>query len=109
VTAIGVDIPAHLDIYEPAQQSTNPLWVNGPNSQFIKTLRYVQHEGSYETMFLMEGDTVPVKPYWMDKLLVDIEEQRPFAILGRYVETNVFYFASTCSISDTRLTLISSF
>eukprot|EP00978_Attheya_sp_CCMP212_P036454 scaffold165419_cov54-Attheya_sp.AAC.5 len=82
VTAIGVDIPAHLDIYEPAQQSTNPLWVNGPNSQFIKTLRHVQQEGSYETMFLMEGDTVPVKPYWMDKLLVDIEEQRPFAILG---------------------------
>lgn len=87
LVAIGVDIDSETDLYQPKQQQTNHMWVNGPNRQFERTIREIQSGvwGDYESMYLMERDSVPVKSFWLDALVSDIEKQQPFAILGRCV------------------------
>jgi hypothetical protein len=84
--AFGTDIAPGQDMYNSKEQALNPLWVNGPNRQFERTVRKIQNHPweSYELMYLMEMDSVPAKDYWLDILLEDIEAQpREFAILGR--------------------------
>ena len=108
IDRIGVNIDPSLDIYNASQQDTNPLWVNGPNRHFERTVRYLQHQqqdGNDETnsvvgnvMYWMEMDSVPVKEYWLDALVNEIQTRQVttttttasttkegFAILGRYV------------------------
>jgi hypothetical protein len=75
-------IPKEVDIYEPLLQRERHDWVNGPNRQFEITFRKLQSMG-YDTMFLMEADTVPLKPFWLDLLQRDIEDKAPFSLLGR--------------------------
>ena len=81
IAAIDANIQSNLDIYQPKEQETNPAWVNGPNRHFERIIRAGQAKG-YETLYLMEGDSVPVKASWLDSLLLDAELKRPFAILG---------------------------
>ncbi len=38
--------------------------------------------GDYDGFYLMEGDSTPIKSYWLDTLLSEIEVNRPFAIMG---------------------------
>jgi hypothetical protein len=86
VLAFGVDIDPDSDTYKPSEQETNPLWVNGPNRQFERTVRKLQEArfGFYDSMYLMEMDSVPVKAFWLDIILDEINGQkRDFAILGR--------------------------
>lgn len=86
VVGIGVDIDASEDLYRLDLQKSDPLWVNGPNRQFERTVRAIQMSeyGSYDLMYYMEMDSVPVKPYWLDALMDAIRtEQSEFAILGR--------------------------
>jgi hypothetical protein len=87
VLSFGVDIDPESDIYKSKEQDTNVLWVNGPNRQFERTVRKLQEGrvwGFYEFMYLMEMDSVPVKPFWLDTIVNEIENQpRGFAILGR--------------------------
>jgi hypothetical protein len=77
-------IPKEVDIYEPHLQHERLDWVNGPNRQFEITFRKLQSMG-YGSMFLMEADTVPLKPFWLDLLQDEIEAKLPFSLLGRYV------------------------
>ena len=81
----SVGIPPEEDIYQPNEAHRNPLWVNGPNRQFVSSLRSVLGEefGQYDAVFIMEGDCVPVKDLWLENLLDEAEEAAPFAILGR--------------------------
>ena len=81
IFAVDADIQSDLDIYQPKEQDTNPLWVNGPNRHFERIVRVGQAEG-FDTLYLMEGDSVPVKAYWLDSLMLDAELNRPFTILG---------------------------
>jgi hypothetical protein len=85
ISAFGVDIPAKLDLYDSKSQANNTMWVNGPNRQFERAIRKLQsnQEGSYDVVYLMEGDSVPVKPYWLDAIHNEIKSNKPFAILGR--------------------------
>lgn len=86
VVGFGVDIDASEDLYRLDLQDSDPLWVNGPNRQFERTIRAVQMSeyGSYELMYFMEMDSVPVQPYWLDALMDMIRtEDSEFAILGR--------------------------
>ena len=89
VHAFGVDIQPDRDIYKAKEQDSNPLWVNGPNRQFERTVRTIQRGkfGSYDLMYLMEMDSVPIKPFWVDLIIDDINAKpNEFAILGRYVK-----------------------
>jgi hypothetical protein len=79
----GVDVVPDDDIYDTHAQQERADWVSGPNRQFERTIRLVQEEGRYETMFLMESDSVPMKDNWLHALVEELEVQRPFAILGR--------------------------
>ena len=81
VKVYGVGIDPKQDIYIASAQEERADWVSGPNRHFEKTIRYVQ--GDYETMYLMEGDSVPKKANWLDALMNEVEVQRPFAIIGR--------------------------
>ena len=85
VHTISAKIEPVDDIYHPAEAHRNPLWVNGPNRQFASSLRSAMSGefGSYDAVFIMEGDCVPVRDYWLDSLLDEAEGAAPFAILGR--------------------------
>ena len=85
VHTISAKIEPVDDIYNPAEAHRNPLWVNGPNRQFASSLRSAMSGefGSYDAVFIMEGDCVPVRDYWLDSLLDEAEGAAPFAILGR--------------------------
>jgi len=78
----GTNIPADLDVYDAKQQNMDANWVNGPNRQFERTIRMVEALGDFELMYLMEGDSVPQKKYWLDAITTEINEMRPFAVLG---------------------------
>ena len=101
IDSIGVNIDPTLDIYNASQQDTNPLWVNGPNRHFERTIRYLQNQRRQEeidvdvvgnVMYWMEMDSVPVKDYWLDALVKEVQTRQAsesntnegFAILGRY-------------------------
>lgn len=90
------------DLYDPPKQQVNRLWVNGPNRQFEKGLRTAQfpkfEEFGYQLAYLMEPDSVPLQRFWLDRLRKEIEERRPFAVLGRY----------TCSKHSNRLFPVSN-
>ena len=81
VRALSAGIVPTLDIYDPSAQGHNSLWVNGPNRHFERTIRLIQTE-NYDAMYLMEGDSVPVADAWLDSLLSDVENHRPFDVLG---------------------------
>jgi len=84
VYAIEAKIPADLDLYIPSAQHELFNWVNGPNRQFEAAYRIIQSGewGHYDGFYLMEGDSVPVKSFWLDIIIETIEANRPFAILG---------------------------
>jgi hypothetical protein len=80
---LGCNIERHEDIYQPNESSKNPLWVNGPNRQFERTVRAMQ-ANNYAYFCLMEMDSVPVRSLWLDALVEEIDSQpNDFAILGR--------------------------
>lgn len=89
VAGIGVAIDPDQDIYDSKQQDSNPLWVNGPNRHFERTVRFLQsldgeREQKPELMYLMESDSVPVRDYWLDALAEEFRKKPlGFAILGR--------------------------
>ena len=86
LNVIEIDIDPELDIYEPAESSTNINWVHGPNTQFIKSIAAISsgEHGDYDTVFLMEGDVKPRKKFWLDSLMDEANDSN-FAILGRCV------------------------
>jgi hypothetical protein len=86
VIGIGVDIDPAVDLYEIDQQQSNSMWVNGPNRHFERTIRAVQdaESGPYDLLYLMEMDSIPVQPFWLDVILEEVRvESKEFAILGR--------------------------
>lgn len=84
IYAIEANIPEELDLYIPSAQETLYNWVNGPNRQFEAAFRIIQSGewGEYDGFYLMEGDSIPIKSYWLDTVLSEIEVNRPFAIMG---------------------------
>jgi len=88
IFAIEANILADDDLYLPNQARRKMMWVNGPNRQFSAAVRSITGGdfGKYDAMFLMEGDCMPMKKYWLDSLLEEAEgsflEHGPFAILG---------------------------
>jgi hypothetical protein len=83
IHTLAVDIAPEDDLYKKFEIDTNVMWVNGPNRQFERTVRSLQGAG-VEIFYLMEMDSVPTKPYWLDILVQEIESQESeFAILGR--------------------------
>ena len=84
VYAVEANIPEELDLYIPAAQEELYSWVNGPNRQYEAGFRIIQSGewGDYDGFYLMEGDSVPVKNYWLDVIMGEIDTYRPFAVLG---------------------------
>jgi len=84
IYAIEANIPKELDLYIPSAQEELYNWVNGPNRQFEAAFRIIQSGewGNYDGFYLMEGDSVPVKNYWLDVILGEIDAYKPFAVLG---------------------------
>ena len=84
IYAVEANIPKELDLYIPAAQQELYNWVNGPNRQYEAGFRIIQSGewGKYDAFYLMEGDSVPVKNYWLDVILGEVNAHRPFAVLG---------------------------
>jgi hypothetical protein len=80
--AFGCNIDPNLDQYKPDELDMNPLWVMGPNTQFRRTVRFVE-KSDYDFMYLMEMDSIPLKPFWLDALIGELRETKDIAILGR--------------------------
>jgi hypothetical protein len=86
VIGVGCDIAPSLDIYNPQEFRTNPLWINGPNRQFERTVRALQQspDGPYDFMYMMGMDIIPIKPNWLDFFIDEIESStRDFAMMRR--------------------------
>ena len=83
-------MPPSEDFYAPPQQQTNRLWVNGPNRQFEAGLRASQG-GDWQLAYLMEPDSVPLKSFWLDTLLAEVDKKRPFAVLGSKYRGDKWY------------------
>ena len=60
---------------------------------FVTSVALICHHSFY----LMEGDSIPIKSYWLDVVLSEIEVNRPFAIMGaKYSELGSSYFLFGC-------------
>jgi len=81
LVAIESGIEPEFDLYLPSAIQTNPMWVNGPNQQFIKSYEHAKDLG-YDAMVLMEGDVQPQVNGWLDLLLSEVKRNEPFALLG---------------------------
>ena len=84
IYAIDAHIAPKDDMYLKHMQGKDKKWVNGPNQHFLTTLSEMRDGvyGTYEAVFIMEKDMVPVRKYWLDSLLEEMEETN-FAMLGR--------------------------
>ena len=84
VYAVEAGISKELDLYIPEAQSELLNWVNGPNRAYGAGYRIVQSGewGNYDAFYLMEGESVPVKNYWLDVIHGEVNAHRPFAVLG---------------------------
>lgn len=80
---LSAHIPPEKDIYDLQAQNQRSDWVLGPNLLFLRAFRMIQNLGSYETMYMMESDSIPLKSLWLDKLHDEIEALRPFSMFGR--------------------------
>mmetsp|Transcript_27572 Transcript_27572/g.66274 ORF Transcript_27572/g.66274 Transcript_27572/m.66274 type:complete len:986 (-) Transcript_27572:1744-4701(-) len=72
------------DIYDknPRKKLKPPEWVVGPNLQFQRVYNAVNDAARYETMIIMEKDTMPRAVNWTNRMLDEIDSRRPFAVLG---------------------------
>jgi hypothetical protein len=99
------------DKYNESLQTSDVMWVNGPNAQvchpgsssqgvrylvshivvtkFRRTFAAVKNS-TYETFYFMEADSYPQVGGWLDLLLHEIEQLRPFGILGSKYKGNVW-------------------
>ena len=95
-SVIEVNMDPYMDKYNRSDEQTDPMWVNGPNEQFRRSIREIMKktkkvvngdqeevEPEYEIAFIMETDAKPANWGWMNSLLQDFEVKEPFAILGR--------------------------
>jgi len=85
IYVVEANIPQELDLYIPTAQEELYNWVNGPNRQYEAGFRIIQSGewGDYDGFYLMEGDSVPVKNYWLDVITGEIDAHRPFAVFCR--------------------------
>ena len=84
VEIFDADIPRSQDIYNESAYGIDLNWVLGPNLQFNRLLNDVNtgRFGDFDLLYLMEPDSVPLKPYWLDAIIDEIRDEAPFAILG---------------------------
>eukprot|EP00638_Chattonella_subsalsa_P009021 CAMPEP_0117750440 /NCGR_PEP_ID=MMETSP0947-20121206/10374_1 /TAXON_ID=44440 /ORGANISM="Chattonella subsalsa, Strain CCMP2191" /LENGTH=1159 /DNA_ID=CAMNT_0005568617 /DNA_START=188 /DNA_END=3664 /DNA_ORIENTATION=+ len=84
INAVSANISLVDDVYTPHQSHNNSRWVNGPNRQFNFIAQAMANEswGSYDFWYLMEGDSTPIKSFWMDEIVNEAMGHQPFAILG---------------------------
>ena len=81
-------------MYEPTLQGTvdefgEPVrWVEGPNRQFEKMMRFVMDTIPNGIVFMKEFDTKARKDNHFGNLLEDVESQQPFMVLGSQYEGN---------------------
>lgn len=85
VYAVETNIEEDRDNFIPPMEEYLADWINGPNRQFERGFRLIQSGrwGDYESLYLMEWDSIPIRANWLPALLDDMETKRPFAILGR--------------------------
>ena len=77
------------DLYNPSKQGTTDefgdevRWVEGPNRQFEKMMRWVMENIPDAMVFMKEFDTVPQVENHYVNLLHEIQNKKPFYMLGR--------------------------
>lgn len=97
----SANIEEAQNIYTP-DDTTMPEWNLGPNIQFYTAIQRFSrlnrsafatrrepvkscfgcNADSYDLMYYMEPDTVPLKPNWLGLLMADVERHAPFSVLG---------------------------
>jgi hypothetical protein len=89
VALLSCDNDEEDDLYSPEQQGTSDefgnavRWVNGPNRQFEKMMRFVMEQIPNGLVFVKEFDTLPQMNNHFGNLLEEIYRNQPFNILGR--------------------------
>ncbi len=65
-------MPKTENIYSPSQVKTLNDWVLGPNLHFTEISRFGLKNFQTDLWYLMEMDSVPVKPNFLDLLFAEI-------------------------------------
>ena len=70
-----------MELHLPGKEAVR--WVDGPNRQFEKMMRWVAETVPRAMVFVKEIDTVPQKDNHYVNLLGEIDDKEPFFVLGR--------------------------
>ena len=79
---LNAEILQDQDVYDESIQLHDRMWVNGPNAQFRSLFRDIREKNLYECFLIMESDTFPLTANWLDRLVQEVQDNKPFAILG---------------------------
>ena len=82
LSILDAKIPQEEDIYNETIQLHDRMWVNGPNAQFRSLFHHIREASNSECFFLMEADTFPRTQHWLDMLVREVDDSKPFGILG---------------------------
>ncbi|EGU10930.1 Proteophosphoglycan ppg4 [Rhodotorula toruloides ATCC 204091] len=77
---INAEIPPELDHYDPDARDSS--WVAGPNEQFYQLMSGNLTAPGTTHIFMMEPDTRPVQPGWLNQLAKVVAESEPFWVRG---------------------------
>lgn len=83
------------DKYEKHSHTGSPEsldWVSGPNGQFRSDMSKLMEntDVQYELAMIMEADNQPRHSEWLNKVIEDVQDKAPFAILGSKYKGNAW-------------------
>ena len=83
------------DKYEKHSHTGSPEsldWVSGPNGQFRSDMSKLMEntDVQYELAMIMEADNKPRHSEWLNKVIEDVQDKAPFAILGSKYKGNAW-------------------
>lgn len=84
IRLIEAGVSPDIDRYGVSSpDQTDNLWVNGPNEHFIRSIRQIQAmDTPYDAELFMEPDVHPWKEQWLDQIMEEVTQKRPFSMFG---------------------------
>ena len=81
VSLLGANLTEAQDMYRSSHGAHDVTWNLGPNLQFYFMLQYYA-TANVDVLFMMESDTIPLAPEWLQGLLNTKGALGPFSVVG---------------------------
>jgi len=76
------------DIYKKDEKYNNTNWTNGPNYMFFRLFKKKLLPNYIEYFMYMEPDTIPIRSFWIDKIIRECRDEDTFWIKGSIYRGN---------------------